>query len=71
MKLALGASKLDALKLQLLALLQLEKVDIILTATICTGITMFNLDESAVSTLRSIRNIEAILLDEVAATKLL
>ena len=34
------------------------------------GITILNLDESAVSTLSSIRNIEALLLDEVTAAEL-
>ena len=34
------------------------------------GITLLNLDESAVSSLSSIRNIEALLLDEEAAAKL-
>ena len=34
------------------------------------GITLLNLDESAVSSLSSIRNIEALLLDEEVAAKL-
>ena len=34
------------------------------------GITLLDLDESAVSTLNSIRNIEALLLDEEVAAKL-
>ena len=35
-----------------------------------SGISILNLDKSAVSTLSSIRNIEALLLDEEAAAKL-
>ena len=71
MKLAVRASKIDAVKLQLLSLLELEEVNIIAGPTKYGGITILNLDESAVSTLSSIRHIEALLLDEVAAAELL
>ena len=70
MKLAVGASKVDAVKLQLLSSLELQEVNIIAAPTNCAGITLFDLNESAVSTLSSIRNIEVLLLDEEAAAKL-
>ena len=70
MKLAVRASKIDAVKLQLLSLLELEEVNIVAAPSNYGGITILNLDESAVSTLRSIRHIEALLLDEVAAAEL-
>ena len=53
-----------------LASLELEEVNIVAAPTKYAGITLLNLDESAVSTLSSIRNIEALILDEEAATKL-
>ena len=67
MKLAVRASKIDAVKPQLLSSLELEEVNIFAAPTNYGGITILNLDESAVSTLSSMRNIEALLLDEVAA----
>ena len=69
-KLAVRASKIDAVKLQLLSSLELEEVNIVVAPSNYGGITILNLDESAVSTLRSIRHIEALLLDEVAAAEL-
>ena len=70
MKLAVRASKVDAVKLQLQSSLEIEEVSIVAAPTKYAGITLLNLDESAVSTLSSIRNIEALLLDEEAAAKL-
>ena len=70
MKLAVRASKVDAVKLQLLSSLELQEVNNVAVPTKYAGITLLNLDESAVSTLSSIRNIEALLLDEEAAAKL-
>ena len=70
MKLAVRDSKINAVKLQLLSLFELEEVNIVAAPTNYGGITILNLDESAVSTLSSIRNIEALLLDEVAAAAL-
>ena len=70
MKLAVRAFKTDTVKLQLVSLLELEEVNIVAVPTNYGGITILNLDESAVSSLRSIRNIEALLLDEVAAAEL-
>ena len=70
MKLAVRASKIDAVKLHLLSTLQLEDVNIVAAPSIYGGITILNLDESTVSTLRSIRHIEALLLDEVDAAEL-
>ena len=69
-KFAIRASKLDAIKLQLLSPLELEEVNIVAMETKYGGITILNLDESAVSTLRSIRNIEALLLDEETVIEL-
>lgn len=70
MKLAVRASKVDAVRLQLQSSLELQEVYIVAAPTKYAGITLLNLDESAVSTLSSIRNIEALLLDEEAAAKL-
>ena len=70
MKLAVRASKVDAVKLQLLSTLALREVNIVAAPTKYGGITVLNLDESTDSTLSSIRKIEALLLDEVAAAEL-
>lgn len=70
MKLAVRASKIDAVKLQLLSSLELEEANIVVAPSNYGGITILNLDESAVSTLNSIRNIEVLLLDEVSAAEL-
>ena len=70
MKLAVRASKVDAVKLQLQSSLELQEVNIIAAPTNYAGITLLDLDETAVSTLSSIRNIEALLLDEEAAAEL-
>ena len=51
-------------------MLQLEEVNIVAVPTKYGGIAILNFDESAVSTLSSIRNIEALLLDETAAAEL-
>ena len=60
----------DAVKLQLQSSFELQEVNIIAAPTNYAGITLLDLDESAVSTLSSIRNIEALLLDEEVAAKL-
>ena len=70
MNLAVRASKVDAVRLQLQSSLELQEVNIVAAPTKYAGITLLYLDESAVSTLSSIRNIEALLLDEEAAAKL-
>jgi hypothetical protein len=71
MKLAVRASKIVSVKLQLLSSFQLEEVNVVAAPTKYSGITILNVDESAVSTLSSIRNIEALSLNEVAAAELL
>ena len=70
MNLAVRASKVDAVRLQLQSSLELQEVNIVAAPTKYAGITLLNLDESTVSTLSSIRNIEALLLDEVTAAEL-
>ena len=70
MNLAFSASKIDIVKLQLLSSLELEEGNIVAAPTNYGAITLLNLDESAVSTLSSIRNIDALLLDEESAAKL-
>ena len=70
MKLGVRASKVDAVRLQLQSSLELQEVNIVAAPTKYAGITLLNLDESAVSTLCSIRNIEALLLNEVTAAEL-
>jgi hypothetical protein len=69
-KLAVRASKVDAVKLQLLSSLAIHEANIVAAPTKYSSITILNLDESAVSTLSSIRNIEALLLDEEVAAEL-
>lgn len=71
MKLAVRASTIAKVKLHSLSSLRLEEVDIVAAPTKSSGITLINLDESAVSTLRSIRNIEALFLNEDAPAELL
>mgnify|MGYP003687702989 FL=1 len=70
MKLAVRASKVDVVRLQLQSSLELQEVNIVAAPTKYAGITLLNLDESTVSTLSSIRNIDALLLDEESAAKL-
>ena len=70
MRLAVRASKVNAVRLQLQSSLELQEVNIVAAPTKYAGITLLNLDESAVSTLSSIRNIEALLLDDEATAKL-
>ena len=60
MKLAVRASKVDAVRIQLQSSLELQEVNIVAAPTKYAGITLLNLDESAMSTLNSIRNIEAL-----------
>ena len=71
MKLAVRTSKIDTVKTQLKSLLKFEELNVVVVPTKYGGITILKFDESAASTLRSIRNIEALLLDEVAAGELL
>ena len=70
MKLAIRASKIDSVKMQLLSSLELQEVNIVTEPSNYGGITILNLDESAVSTISSTRNIEALLIDEVTAAEL-
>ena len=70
MKLAVRTAKVDVIKLQLLNLLELGAEEIVATQTNYNGITLIKVNENSVTTLSSIRNIEALLLDEVAATEL-
>ena len=71
MKLAVRTTKIGAVKMQLQSSLQLEEVNIVAVPTKYSGITILNLDESAVATFRSIRNIEALLLDGASVAELL
>ena len=70
MKIAVRSSKIDIIKHQLLTSLEVSAEDIVASPTKYGGITILNIDENAISTLRSIRNIEVLLLDEEAAAKL-
>ena len=70
MKFAVRTAKLDAVRVQFLSSLGLSNESVTVSSTYYSGVTIINLDESAVSALSSIRNIEALLLDEEAATKL-
>ena len=70
MKLAVRVSKADVVRLQLQSSLELQEVNIVAAPTKYAGITLVNVDESTASTLSSIRNIEALLFDEEAATQL-
>jgi hypothetical protein len=71
MRLAVRTAKADTVKLQLLLLLGYDEENIVALPTKYGGITILNIDQSADSTLSSIRNIEALLLDEVAVADLL
>ena len=70
MKLAVRTIKVDEIKCQILNSLELGAEDIVSTQTTYNGIILLEVNESAVTTLNSIRNIEALLLDEVAAAEL-
>lgn len=66
----ISSNKIDAVKLQLLSLLKFEEVNSVAAPTKYGGVTILDLDESTVSTLNSIGNIEALILDEAAAAEL-
>ncbi|MDB0017998.1 hypothetical protein N9D84_01970 [Planktomarina temperata] len=70
MKLAVRTAKLDATTVQLSSSLELGTEHIVAIPTSYCGITLLDLNESVVMSLSSIRNIEALLLDEEAAAKL-
>lgn len=70
MKLAVRTTKLDVVKLQLQSSFELEDLDIVVAPSNYAGINILTLNESAASTLSSIRNIEVLLLDEVTADEL-
>jgi len=71
MKLAAKTAKIDIIKSQLINLLELDAKDIVATPTYYNGITLITVNESSVTTLSSIRNIEAILLNDATAAELL
>lgn len=70
MILAVRTSKQHTIKNQLASSLELGARNIVTAPTKYAGITLLKLDESAVATPNSIRNIEAILLDDVVAAEL-
>ena len=70
MKLAVRTTKVDEIKCQILNSLELGAEDIVTTQTNYNGIILLEVNESVVTTSNSIRNIEALLLDEVAAAEL-
>ena len=70
MILAVRTARLDTVKHQLLSLLKLRAEDISAVPTNYSGITLLDLDEKNVSVLRSIRNIEVLLVDEATAAEL-
>ena len=70
MKLAVRTTKADEIKCQILNSLELGAEGIVSKQTNYNGITLLEVNESAVTTSNSIRNIEALLLDEVAAADL-
>lgn len=71
MHLAVRTAKLEPVKVQLLSSLELGREDIAAVPTNYTGIALLILDESVIISLRSIRNIEVIVLDELTAAALL
>lgn len=71
MKLAVGTAKVDVIKAQLLNLLGLGANDIVATPANYKGITLLNLNESAITTVSSIRNIDATSLNDAVAAELL
>ena len=70
MKFAVRTAKIDIIKAQLFALLQLDEEDILASSTNYSGIMILNLNDSSAPTLKSIRHIEALLLSEKAAETL-
>jgi hypothetical protein len=70
MKLAVRTTKVDVVLAQLVASLDLGKADFVVKPTQYIGITLLNLNEGVVSNLNSIRNIDALLLDEISAAEL-
>jgi hypothetical protein len=70
MILAVRTSKCEAIKLQLSSLLGVRSVDIANASTSYLGIALLNLNDTDVSTENSIRNIEALQLDEPTASEL-
>lgn len=71
MKWVVRSSKMDVVKHQLISVLMLNAVDIIVSPTDYRGITLLSLDKTAVPSIGSIRNIEALILDEETASLLL
>lgn len=70
MKLAIRTVKIDVIKSQLLNLLELGGEDIVTVPTNYNGISLLKINECTVTAVRSLRNIEVLLLDEVAAAEL-
>ena len=70
MKLAVSTSKYETIKLQLMSLLSVRAENISTSGTCYPGIALLKLENTAVSTDNSRRNIEALLLDEAAASEL-
>ena len=71
MKLAVRTGKVDLVRIQLLSSLELAAEDIISVPTNYDGITLLNLNETDMCSSNSIRNIEALVLHEEAASELL
>ena len=70
MHFAVRASRAKAVTLQIISLLKLGHEDISVNSSKYNGIKPINLNANAISSIRSIRNIEALLLDAEAAAKL-
>ena len=71
MILAERTSKYEAIKLQLISLLGVRAGDIATSSTRYPGIVLLNLNDTDVSTENPTRNVEALLLDNSAASELL
>ena len=67
---AVKTDRVDAVKLQFMSSLELGAEDIVAIPTNYSGITLINFDDSFVASSKSVRNIEALLIDEVAAAEL-
>lgn len=70
MKLAIRSSRNETIKNQLSSLLGLSTKNIVCTKTNYSGISLLSLKDTSITTEKSIRNIEALQVDETAAQAL-
>ena len=67
MKLTVRNTKLNAAKYQLLSSLELQAEGVTLASTKYSGIALLDIDQSSISPLSEVRNVEVLLINEVFA----